>query len=162
MILAKMFPLGLMVATLALTGCTPTATSPDDSTKKSVIKETAEHTHGTGPNGGVVFDLGKYHAEFTVDHPAKECTVLFVTGDHADDKPLPVAAKEFTLTTKETKTADGTVVPPMTMTLLPKDEADGKAAKFVGTDLGIGNVADFEGTVIGEIDGKPSQGSFKE
>lgn len=110
----------------------------------------------------MIFDLGKYHAEFTVDHSSKECTVLFVTGDHADDKPLPVAAKELTLTTKETKTADGTVVAPMTITLLPKDEAEGKAAKFVGTDPGIGNVADFEGTVIGEIDGKPSQGEFKE
>lgn len=162
MFFSKLLPLGLMFTTLALTGCTPTATPPAADSKKPVVKETAEHTHGTGPNGGVIFDLGKYHAEFTVDHPAKECTVLFVNGDHADDKPLPVAAKELTLTTKETKTADGTVVPPMTITLLPKDEAEGKAAKFVGADPGIGNVADFEGTVIGEIDGKPSQGSFKE
>jgi hypothetical protein len=27
---------------------------------------------------------------------------------------------------------------------------------------GLGNVADFEGTVLGEIDGKPSKGEFKE
>ena len=50
----------------------------------------------------------------------------------------------------------------MTITMLPEDAADGKASKFVGTDPGIGNVADFEGTVSGEIDGKPAQGEFKE
>jgi len=124
--------------------------------------EEANHTHGKGPNGGVVFDLGKYHAEFTVDHPKKECTVLIVTGDNKDAKALPVAAKEFTLTTKETKTAEGKVVPPMTIKMVPKDEANGKAAKFVGTDPGLANVADFEGTVLGEINAKPSKGEFKE
>ncbi len=162
--------LGLILAPLLITGCdnqpakSPNAApnpTPAAASKPAASKE-GGHTHGTGPNGGVVFDLGKYHAEFTVDHPAKECTVLFVTGDRATDKPLPVAATEFTLTTKETKTADGTVVAPMTVTLKPVDAEDGKAAKFVGTDPGIGNVADFEGTVLGEIDGKPSQGVFKE
>ncbi len=50
----------------------------------------------------------------------------------------------------------------MTITLKPVDAKDGKASKVVGTDPGVGNVADFEGTVLGEIDGKPSQGDFKE
>lgn len=159
----------LLTATLAMVGCgqellptpaepaTPTAT-----TTPAAKTDEGGHAHGSGPNGGVVFDMGKYHAEFTVDHPKKECTVLFVTGDATDAKPLPVTATELTLTTKETKTADGTVVAPMTVKLLPTDAQDGKAAKFVGTDEGIGNVADFEGTVLGEIDGKPSQGTFKE
>ena len=163
---ANTLSLGLLLATLA-TGCNqpasePKATPPQATPAPSTPTAEEHAPHGAGPNGGVIFDLGKYHAEFTVDHPAKECTVLFVTGDAADAKPLPVAAKEFTLSIKETKTADGTVVAPMTITLLPKDEQDGKAAKFVGTDPGIGNVADFAGTVLGEIDGKPSQGEFKE
>lgn len=164
---------GLLIAALGMAGCgnspaptPPAADAPPASTATETPAATptaeAAHSHGTGPNGGVVFDLGKYHAEFTVDHPAKECTVLFVTGDKADAQPLPVAAKELTLNIKETKTADGTVVPPMTVTLVPQDEADGKAAKFVGTDPGIGNVADFAGTVLGEIDGQPSQGEFAE
>jgi len=75
---------------------------------------------------------------------------------------MPVAAEEFTLSIKETQTADGTVVEAMTITMLPQDVADGKASKFVGTDPGIGNVADFEGTVLGQIDGKPAHGEFKE
>ena len=44
--------------------------------------------------------------------------------------------------------------------MLPQDASDGKASKFVGSDPGIGNVAAFEG--MGEIDSKPSQGTFKE
>lgn len=167
---AKTLGLGLLVAALAVTGCSQqsgtTSTAKDKGATKDGGKKDGDHAHGTGPNGGVVFDLGKYHAEFTVDHPAKECTVLFVTGDTKDAKPLPVAAKEFTLSIKETKVKEGAdkgkVVPPMTITLKPVDAKDGKASKFVGRDPGIGNVADFEGTVIGEIDGKPSQGEFKE
>ncbi len=157
--------LGLLVATLVVTGCsekTKTGDTEKDNKTTKTGKEPKEHTHGTGPNGGVVFDLGKYHAEFTVDHPKAECTILFVTGDNKEAKPLPVEAKELTLSIKETKTADGTVVAPMTVKMLPQDASDGKASKFIGSDPGIGNVADFEGTVIGEIDGKPAQGEFKE
>jgi len=165
------FGWGLVLMTGTMVGCgdqggtNPPATNqvpPADTGKK----ENASHTHGAGPNGGVVFDLGKYHAEFAVDHPAKECTVLFLAGDDKDAKPLPVAATELTLNIKETKVKEGDdlgkVVPAMTVTLKAVGAADGKAAKFVGTDPGIGNVADFEGTVLGEIDGKPSQGTFKE
>ena len=47
-------------------------------------------------------------------------------------------------------------------TELPQDEKDGKASKFVGTDPGLGNVAYFEGTVLGMINGKASEGEFKE
>jgi hypothetical protein len=114
--------------------------------------------------------MGKYHAEFTVEHPKKEVTLLFlkdVEGKKESEwAPLAVDAKEFTLSIKETKVSEGAdkgkVVAPMTITLKPADAKDGKASKFVGTDPGIGNVADFAGTVIGEIEGKPSQGEFAE
>lgn len=167
----KLFGLGLLTAVLGIQGCsdqpgnTPTTTGDKGAASNAGKKE--DHApHGEGPNGGVIFDLGKYHAEFTVDHPAKECTVLFIEGENKDAKPLPVAAKEFSLNIKETKVKEGAdkgkVVAPMTIALKPVEAKDGKASKFVGTDAGIGNVADFEGTVIGEIDGKPSQGTFKE
>jgi hypothetical protein len=164
---AKMLAPALMVAALAVTGCGDTNSAPATGDKgktaaKDGDKKGSTHTHGEGPNGGVIFDFGKDHAEFTVDHPAKECTILFLDGDEKDAKPLAVAAKEFTLTTKETKTKEGKVVPPMTIKMLPKDAKDGKASKFVGTDPGIGNVADFQGVVLGEIDGKPAKGEFKE
>ncbi len=157
---AKTLGLALLLAALAVTGCSDKGGTPKAETKKDGGKKEAEHAHGKGPNGGVVFDLGKYHAEFTVDHDKKECMILVLGQD--EKTPTAVAAKELTVTTKETKTKEGKVVPPMTIKMLPKDEAGGKASKFVGTDPGLGNVADFEGTVLGEIGGKPSQGDFKE
>ena len=168
---AKIVLVGLLAVALGPVGCgQPSATTPKDkgAVKDGAKKDTAkkdggkedEHVHGKGPNGGVVFDLGKHHAEFTADHDKKECTIL-VLGE--DEKTLkPVAAKELTLTTKPTMTKEGKVVPPMTIKLLPKGETAGKASKYVGADPGLGNVAEFAGTILGEIDGKPSQGEFKE
>ncbi len=154
---------GSLLAVLVLAGCPQTQTPAPSTTSMTETKpDDHGHSHGHGPNGGVIFDLGAYHAEFTVDHPAQKVQVLFVDGDGEKAKALPVAATEFTLNIKETKTADGKVVAPMTITLTPSDAVDGKAATFTGSDAGIANVADFAGTVIGEIDGKPSQGEFAE
>src|SRR5438034_5081404 len=132
---AKMLILGLLVAVLTVTGCSqPSGTTPPakdkGGTKDGGKKD--DHTHGQGPNGGVVFDLGKYHAEFTVDHDKKECTILVLGED--EKTPTAVAAKELTVKTLETKTKKGEVVPPMTIKLVPRDETGGKASKFVGTD----------------------------
>jgi hypothetical protein len=144
--------LALVMAALAAFGCEK---------KKATFKsEEGEHAHGKGPNGGVVFDLGKYHAEFTVDHDKKTATVLMLGID--EKTVVTVSATELALVTKETKTKDGKAVPAMTIKLVAQDPISGKASKFVGTDPGLGNVADFEGTVSGEIDGKPAKGAFKE
>lgn len=153
----------LLLAAMAVTGCSGTqddGTPPPQNVPEGGSGEDAAHSHGVGPSGGVVFDLGKYHAEFTVDHAKNQCTVLLLGAD--EKTPAPVAAQDLTLTTKATKTADGTAVPAMTIDLVPQDEADGKAAMFIGTDPGLGSVADFDGTVLGMVDGKPSQGEFSE
>lgn len=150
---------GILIVVVAMAGCGKVANTP----KPTPIKDSARkdaHTHGKGPNSGVVFDLGKYHAEFTVDHDKKECTVFLLGND--EKTPMAVVAKDLSLNTKETKTKGGKAVPPMTIKLLPKGESDGKASKFVGADPGLGNDANFEGTIFGEIEGKPSQGQFKE
>lgn len=136
------------------TKATPKTTAPKEASASN------EHAHGAGPNGGVVFDLGSHHAEFTVDHGAKLCKILLLGAD--EKSPAPVAAAELLLRTKETKTADGKVVAPMTVVLQPVDPEEGKAAEFVGTDPGIASIADFAGSVSGEIDGKPAMGEFAE
>jgi hypothetical protein len=163
MIFRKTTTSAALMAVIALSGCSRT-----DETKPAAPEinaaETApaagEHTHGAGPNGGVVFEVGATHAEFTVDHGKQQCTILFLADD--EKTPMPIAATGFVLNIKETKTADGKVVPPMTVSMEPVDVADGKAATFVGTDPGIGNVADFAGSVSGEIDNKPAMGEFAE
>ena len=151
---------GLLVAAMWTSGCSRSSDTTPAATDATSAVPVVEHAHGAGPNGGVVFDLGSHHAEFTVDHGKHECTIL-VLGD--DEKtPTAIAAAEFILNIQETKTADGTVVAPMTITMSPANATDGIADTFVGTDPGIGNVADFAGTVSGEIDGKPAMGEFKE
>lgn len=158
----------LALILLAITGCEKShTTGPTEPAKVEATHDhddnhdhEGEHVHGNGPNGGVVFDLGKQHAEFTVDHVKQQCTVL-VLGD--DEKtPQPVAATELIVALKETRTEAGAIVPATSITLSPQEPVGGKASKFVGADPVIGNVADFAGAVIGEIDGKPAQGEFKE
>src|SRR5262245_31139037 len=98
----------LLIGALAVAGCSrssdkkPAAATTTTTTSSS---EAAPHTHGKGPNGGVVFDLGSHHAEFTVDHGKHECTILLLGDD--EKTPTAVAATEFILNTKETKTAAG-------------------------------------------------------
>ncbi len=182
MTMTNAFSRSLIAVALLLVGCEqpgkstnpPTkkdgpATNPE---KKDVAAKTEkkagskspdhdhDHDHGNGPNGGLVFDLGKHHAEFTVDHPGKSCTIILLKGDAKT--PVAAAATELTLVTKPTSTKEGKAVPAMTIKMLPQNAVDGKASKFVGTDPGLGNVADFAGTVLGELDGKPSSGEFEE
>jgi hypothetical protein len=156
----KMITPAILITALSTSGCSKSSDSMSATNDASDVAPVAENAHGTGPNGGVVLDLGSHHAEFTVDHGKHECTILILGDD--EKTPAAVAATEFILNIQETKTADGTVVAPMTITMLPMNATDGKAATFVGTDPGVGNVADFAGTVSGEIDGKPSMGEFKE
>jgi hypothetical protein len=153
----------LLMVGLVVSGCSKPAQKPSaagQGKSDASAPAVAEHTHGAGPNGGVIFDLGGKHAEFTVEHGKHECTVLLLGED--EKTPTAVDAKEFILVTKETKTADGKAVAPMTITMKSVDAADGKAMKFVGSDPGLGNVADFAGTVSGEFGGKPVLGEFKE
>ena len=46
---------------------------------------------------------------------------------------------------------------------MPQDgDPKGKASRFVATHDSLGKEQEFEGTVSGEIDGKPYAGDFKE
>src|SRR5690606_32776151 len=113
----------LSVALFMVTGCSK-PTEEQTAQQPAPAATSEPHTHGEGPNGGVVFDLGAQHAEFTVDHDKQQATVLFFEG--------PVAATELILNLQETQTADGAKVAPMTVILAATDAADGKASKFVG------------------------------
>src|SRR5262245_46613861 len=103
---AKLLGVGLLAAALGVAGCGQQGGPARDAGKgdKGAAKDAGnsdDHVHGKGPNGGVVFDLGKYHAEFTVNHDKKECTVLVLGADAKT--PKAVAAKELTVVTKEAK-----------------------------------------------------------
>ena len=88
-----------MQATSSNTGLAKGSGTTKDST------EVAPHTHGAGPNGGVVFDLGKYHAEFTVDHHKKECMVLVLGANEKTPTADPVRLVRISSALKATSTA---------------------------------------------------------
>src|SRR5262245_18282167 len=155
---AKILSLGLLAA-LAVTGCGPQAdtpkggvTTPKGSAKGGGKKD--DHPHGTGPHGGVVFDLGKFHAEFTVDHGKQEATIYLLGDD--EQTPTPIDAAKLDLNIKST--AFLVEVKPVPLDGEPK----GKSSRFVGKHEKLGKEQEFEGTVLAVIDGKPSQGNFKE
>ncbi len=169
--------LALLAAGLMLAGCgQPAGTTNDggkgdgekkaDSGKKPDGGKGGHAPHGAGKNGGVIFDLGTYHGELTVNHDTKKMNVYFykeVKGKKEKDWPEEaVPFKELTVVTKESKTKDGKKVPPMTITLRPKDAKDGKAKEYEGEDAGLANVADYEGDIFGNIGEDRINGHFKE
>jgi hypothetical protein len=113
-----------------------------------------EHVHGTGPHGGVIFDLGKWHGEFKPDHAKKEATV-WVLG--ADEKtPAPIKADRLRLVVSN-------AIPKIEIDLLPTDKGpDGAASTFTGKSEGFAKEMEYKGTVTFTLDGKPYSGDFEE
>jgi hypothetical protein len=116
------------------------------------------HTHGAGPHGGTVADWGggKFHVEFTVDHDKQEATVYVLGPDEKTPAPVKSNNGELLLSINE---------PRIQVTLKAAPEASdpaGTASKFVGMHESLGNVREFAGTIVGEIDGTPYAGDFSE
>ena len=156
------------VAALALflaVGCNRPAGTPSGGETKAAKggadgkAEPADHgDHGPGPHGGTVADWGggKYHVEFTVDHPKQQATVYILGSD--EKSPVPVKAKDdqLLLTVKEPAFQVPLKADPQ------KGDADGKASRFVGTHEKLGKEQEFAGTISGEVNGTPYAGDFKE
>ena len=160
------FCAGLLMACVigSVAGCGSKPNDPKPGNPPKPAEGGAHVHHGKGPNGGTLIDFGAQHAELTIDHAKQEVTVFILTPEETDLKSNPVACKELTLNTKATTTTkDKKPIAAMKITLLPVDEKDGKATKFVGTGPGLGpDEAEFEGILLGEVNGKPAQGEFKE
>lgn len=148
----------LLVACALIAGCNQPANPTKVVVKSSPANTTTakghDHSHDVGPHKGTIFDLGKYHGEFTVDHKKKEVTV-YILGDDMDT-PVPVVAEKLTLTIKAPAfSVELKAVPDA------KDPA-GKSSRYVATHDNFAKEQEFEGTVAGSIEGKPSEGKFKE
>ena len=120
----------------------------------AVLGGAACQTDGNGPNGGVVFDLGAQHAEFTVDHEKQEATVYVLGSD--EKSPAPIKTDKISLTIGD---------PEIQADLLPvplEGEADGLSSRFVGKHEKLGIVQEYAGTMSAEIEGTPYTGDFKE
>jgi hypothetical protein len=152
---------GILVTALVLAafaGCNQGST-PGGGTSKggdtpSSKKEDDEHDHGPGPHKGTIFDFGKWHAEFVVDHKTQEATVYLLST--SGNKPRPITADKLSLTVKN---------PQFTVELkaVPQDgDPAGKSSRFVGKHENFKKEQEFEGTMNGVVDGTPYVGEFKE
>jgi hypothetical protein len=114
------------------------------------------HSHGEGPHHGTIADWGggKYHVEFTVDHDKQEATV-YVLGDDAKTA-APLKAETIELSINEPAFQ-------VTLNAAPQTgDPAGAASRFVGKHEKLGVVHEFAGSIVGEIDGTPYAGDFKE
>lgn len=149
---AKLLGLGVLVLGLSAAGCgkPPVAKAPAAAAKKG-----DDHAgHSEGPHDGTVIEFGPYHGELVVDHAAKTATVYILDEDVTD--PAPIATPKLLLSLKTpTFQADLVAVP-------QNSDPKGKSSRFVATHENFAKQQEFEGTLSGEIDGKPYVGDFKE
>ena len=145
--------IGLLCLTVALAGCG----KHESGTFKAggpVAKSDEDHSHGTGPHGGTVFDFGKWHAEFDVNHKSAEATVYILGGDAK--KAVPIAVDKLQLSIKNPSFQ-------LDLKAVPQDgDPEGKSSRFVGKHDNFAKEQEFEGTLSGVINGKPYAGDFKE
>ena len=136
-------------------GCAPKSPSgskPPGSPPGSAKKHD-DHEHGPGPHGGTVFDLGKYHAEFKVDHGKQEATI-YILGD--DEKtPTPIEAAQIDVTIK---------TPAFSVELkpVPMEGESGKSSRFVAKHENFGKEQEFEGTATMKSAPSRWKAKFKE
>jgi hypothetical protein len=142
----------------ALVGCDPakpTAPTPVKTPVTAASADHDDHDHDTpGKHGGTVFDFGKHHAEFCVDHAKKEVTVYILSGNLK--RNVAVAADKLTVSLKQPKLDVELRAVPM------ENDPKGQSSRFVGTHEAFGQEQEFAGTVHGLIDGKPFAGDFEE
>jgi hypothetical protein len=151
----KLLGLGALLIGLSAVGCDKPAGGPPKAADKKVAKTgDDDHDHGEGPHGGTVIEFGKYHAEFCMDHGKKQATLYILDGKVKN--AVPISAAKLSLSIKQ---------PPFQVDLVavPQDgDPTGKSSRFVATHDHFSKEQEFEGTVSGEVDGKPYLGDFKE
>lgn len=153
----KLLGLGVLLVGLSAVGCNKPADAPkaDDKKGEKAAKKDDDHgDHGEGPHGGTVIELGKYHGEFVVDHAKKTATVYILDGKVKNAEAI--SAAKLSLSIKQPAFQ-------VDLVAVPQDgDPKGKSSRFVATHDNFGKEQEFEGTVSGEIDGKPYLGDFKE
>ncbi|VTS07054.1 hypothetical protein [Tuwongella immobilis] len=151
MIATRWMMSGLLVGLGMMIGCAPT--NPPTKATPKAAKHADDHDHGEAPHGGTIIEFGKYHAELTIDHAKKSATVYILSGNLKSG--VPIAVESLLLSLKS---------PTLQLTLKPaplSNDPEGKASRFTVTDERFAQEAALEGTLSGQIDGKPYLGDFK-
>lgn len=158
-ILAAVCGLFLMSAGCGEDAANKSADNQDNSANKansSSDNGSGGHSHGAGPHGGAVADAagGKYHFEFTVDHPTQEATI-YILGSDAKTA-APIKTDKMLLSINEPAFQVDLMAVPL------DGETDGMCSRFVGKHESLGIIREFAGTISGTDDGTPVAADFKE
>lgn len=153
MTITRLVSAALLLTAAISAGCAKVGESNKTRSDKKATPE-ADHDHGKSPHGGTIIEFGKYHAEFCVDHAKKAATVYILNGSLK--KNVPVDAKQLLLTIKSPAFQTDLVAVPQ------EGDPQGKSSRFTAIHENLGKEQEFEGTVSGELDGKPYLGDFKE
>jgi len=144
----------LIAVSFGVAGC-GTNSSTEKNKSSADSKASDEHSHGSGPHGGTVADWGggKFHVEFTVDHPNKEATIYVLGGDAKSAAPIKSAKLLLSINDPSFQ---------VELTPQPLEGEKGSSSRFVGRHDNLGKVQEFAGTISGEVEGTPFAGDFKE
>lgn len=156
MTIKNLLALGLFATTLAAAGC-GTQTAPTQTaakTDKIPPAKDGSHNHGSAPHGGTIVELGKYHGEFCVDHAKKTATV-YILDDDAKSL-VPIKVEKLLLSIKSPSFQVDLKANPQST------DPKGTSSRFVAIHENFAKEQEFEGTISGEIDGKPYLGDFLE
>jgi hypothetical protein len=150
--------LGTVFCAFTLVGChREPAAVPQGADRAAAGAAHDEHDHhGSGPHGGTIAEWGSgdYHVEFTVDHDRKEAVVYVLDGNAKLAAPIEVPS--LLLTINDPQFQVELVAKPLA------GEKAGASSRFVGQHQNLGSVREFEGTIVGEVNGLPYAGDFKE
>ena len=147
--------MGLLGTALVVAGCKPPDATTSGSKPAPKIGEHGDDgKHEAGPHGGTIFEFGKYHGEFLVDHKLKQATVYIL--DDKINNAAPIAAEKFSLSIKNPQFQTELKAEPQ------KADPKGRSSKFTVTHPNFGKEQLFEGAVSGVVDGKPYSVDFKE
>ncbi len=145
-----MYRLILLSIALALAGCNSQSAPP------TANAEHDEHAHeSVGPHGGVIIELGEYHAELVHDDAASTVTVYVLDG--AMEQSVPVDAKEAMINI--TREGRGEQFPLAADPL--EGEEEGWSSRFVSSEAELGEELDHPGVAavfVVSINGKQHRG----
>ncbi|MCS7047214.1 MAG: hypothetical protein NZO58_12725 [Gemmataceae bacterium] len=144
----------LLLSVTVLLGCGGHHGGSHKSNVPAAKKHDDDHDHGPGPHNGVVFDFGKWHCEFTVDHKAGEATIYVLTA--TGNKPVAIHIEKPLLSIKKPQFQ-------VELKAVPQSgDPEGKSSRYVAKHEHFAKEQEFEGTLSGVVDGKPYVADFKE
>lgn len=147
-----------VIVSLYLAGCN----GGDQTAEKKNGEEAHEHEHPAhGPNGGHLIELGdeEYHAEWVIG-AGNKVTIYMLDGK--GEKPVPIAAENVTIVTKDPKGEESYELPAADRTtgdMPTATQFELESAELAGSleTLGEGNTA----TLKVDVNGKPFEGKIE-